>query len=117
ASTRLRPGVLLLGGAVALVLMFLLLPSLIIVPMSLGTSSFIEFPPRGLTLRWYFEYLGDPDWIAATLFSLRIALATTVCATVIGTLAAVALVRGNLPGRSAIHAVTLSPLVMPHIVI
>jgi mannopine transport system permease protein len=88
-----------------------------VIPMSLGTSAYIEFPPRGLTLRWYLEYLRDPDWTAATFFSLRIALATTVCATAIGTLAAIALVRGNLPGRSAIQALTLSPMVVPHIVI
>jgi mannopine transport system permease protein len=108
---------LVLGGAVGLILFFLILPTLVVIPMSLGKSAYIEFPPRGLTLRWYLDYLHDPDWMAATLFSLRIALATTVCATVIGTLAAIALVRGNLPGKSAIQALTLSPMVVPHIVI
>ena len=36
--------------------------------------------------------------MAATWFSLKIAVATTIAATVIGTLAAIALVRGRLPG-------------------
>src|SRR5213083_1228218 len=88
-------------------LFFLVLPTLIVIPMSFGTSAFIEFPPRGFTLQWYLKYLQDPDWMAATFFSLRIALATTVCATAIGTLASIALVRGNLPAKSMIQGLTL----------
>jgi mannopine transport system permease protein len=118
ASRRpLSPGRIAGVALVALVLFFLILPTMIIVPMSLGTASYIEFPPRGLTGRWYLDYLRDPDWMAATWFSLRIAAATTVAATVIGTLAALAMVRGRLPAGQALHALTLSPLVVPHIVI
>src|SRR5262245_32713811 len=100
---------------VGLILLFLILPTLIVIPMSIGTATYIEFPPQGLTMRWYKAYLGDPDWTAATLFSLRVALATTTLATVTGTLAAIALVRGNLPGKAAIQGLILSPMVMPHI--
>lgn len=114
---RLPIGAALFALAVGLILFFLILPTLIVIPMSLGTASYIEIPPHGLTLRWYADYLSDPDWIAATLFSLRVALGTTVTATVVGTLAAVALVRGTLPGKTAIQALTLSPMVMPHIVV
>lgn len=103
--------------AVALILFFLILPTLIVIPMSLGTASFIQFPPKGLTLRWYLDYFGDPAWMEATWFSLKIALATTVTATTVGTLAAIAFVRGNLPGAQLIQALSLSPLVIPHIVI
>jgi len=117
ALPRTAIGTLIFGGAVGLILFFLILPTLIVIPMSLGTSTYIEFPPRGVTLRWYLDYLRDPDWMAATFFSLRIALATTASATVVGTLASIALVRGNLPGKSVIQALTLSPMVVPHIVI
>src|SRR6266487_2181020 len=114
---RVGAGTLVIGAVVGLVLFFLILPTVIVIPMSLGTSTYIEFPPRGLTLRWYLKYLQDPDWMAATFFSLRIALATTVCATAIGTLASIALVRGNLPAKSMIQGLTLAPMVVPHIVI
>lgn len=107
----------LLGLPVAAILFFLVLPTLIVIPMSLGEASHLQFPPRGLTLRWYRDYFADPDWMAATWFSLRIALATTLAATVIGTLASIALVRGRLPGAGLIHTLTLSPMVVPHIVI
>ncbi|MGV6873954.1 ABC transporter permease [Pseudochelatococcus sp. B33] len=108
---------LLFGLTVGLILFFLVLPTFLVFPMSLGTAAYIEFPPRGLTLKWYLEYIQDPDWMAATFFSLRIAAATTVSATVVGTLAAIALVRGALPGKTLIQALTLSPMVVPHIVI
>ncbi len=110
-------GYLALGALVALILFFLVLPTLIIIPISFGTAQYIEFPPSGLTFHWYNEYLLDPDWISATFFSLKIAAATTLTATVIGTMAAVALVRGNLPGKAVIHALALSPLIVPHIII
>jgi mannopine transport system permease protein len=108
---------LLFATLVSLILIFLILPTLIVVPMSLGTASYIEFPPRGLTLKWYFDYFRDSDWMAATWFSLKIAAATTVVSCVIGTLAAIALVRGKLPGKEVLQALTLSPLVVPHIVV
>ncbi|MGO4741605.1 ABC transporter permease [Bosea sp. 2KB_26] len=106
-----------LNGFVGLVLAFLLLPTLLVVPMSLGEASYIQFPPRGLTLKWYQAYFADTDWMSATWFSLRIAFATTLTATVIGTLAAFALIRGNLPGARALQALTLAPLIVPHIVL
>lgn len=110
-------GRLIFATVVGAVLFFLILPTLIVIPISLGTAAYIEFPPRGLTLKWYLDYLSDPDWMAATWFSLKIAVATTIAATVIGTLAALAMVRGRLPGKDFIQALTLSPMVVPHIVI
>lgn len=107
----------LLNGFVALVLVFLLLPTLLVVLMSLGEASYIQFPPKGLTLKWYQAYFGDGDWMSATWFSLRIALATTTAATIIGTLASFAIVRGKLPGSQTIQALTLAPLIVPHIVL
>ncbi|MGX9120862.1 ABC transporter permease [Mesorhizobium sp. BHbsci] len=105
------------GLVVALILFFLILPTLIVIPISFGSAPYIEFPPSGLTLHWYIEYFSNPDWIAATLFSLRIAFFTTISATIIGTLAAVALVRGDLPGKSLVLGLALSPLIVPHIII
>lgn len=109
-------GRLIFASAVGAVLFFLVLPTLVIIPISFGTASYIEFPPRGLTLKWYLDYFRDPDWMATTWFSLKIAVATTVAATVIGTLGALAMVRGRLPGKDFVQALTLSPMVVPHIV-
>ena len=99
------------------VLAFLILPTLLVLPMSFSETSYLRFPPSGFSLRWYQAYLTDPEWIAATLFSLKIALLTTLAATALGTMAALALARGDLPGREMINALMLAPLVVPHIVL
>jgi mannopine transport system permease protein len=107
----------LLGGfLIGAILLFLVLPTLLVIPISLNDSSYIEFPPKSLTLRWYIDFLSDPDWREATIFSLKIALSTTIASTVIGTLAAIGLVRGNLPGKSLLQALSLGPMIVPHVV-
>ena len=98
------------------VLAFLILPSILIVPMSLGSADHLEFPPSGLSLRWYEEYLADPAWTRPTAFSFQIAVLTTVLATVVGTMAALALVRGEIRGKSLVNAAIIAPLIVPLIV-
>lgn len=101
---------------VVLILFFLVLPTLMILPMSLSTSTHLQFPPEGLTLDWYLAFFGDPDWMAATWFSLRIAIATSLAATVIGTMASLAIERGDLPFKGLVNALALGPMIVPHIV-
>jgi mannopine transport system permease protein len=108
---------LVCGLVLALILFFLILPTLIIIPMSLSTTSHLQFPPEGLTLAWYAAYFSDPDWMAATWFSVRIAVATSVTATIVGTMAALAIARGDLPFKGALHALSLGPMIVPHIVL
>lgn len=110
-------GVIAAGAVIGGILFFLLLPTLIVIPMSLSETDYIEFPPQGLTLKWYSAYFGDADWMAATWFSLKIALATTATATVVGTMAALAIVRGNLPFRSFLQTLALGPMIVPHIIL
>ena len=101
----------------AAILLFLVLPTLIIVPMSFSPTPYLHFPPAGLSLRWYRAYLFDPDWIDATLFSAQIAGWTTLASTVIGTMGSVALVRGRLPGRQTVEALLLAPLIVPPVIV
>lgn len=116
SSLRWVSGVL--GGlTVSLILFFLVLPTLMILPISLSTSTHLQFPPEGLTLDWYAAFFGDPDWMAATWFSLRIAIATSLTATVIGTMAALAIERGDLPLKGLLNALALGPMIVPHIVL
>jgi mannopine transport system permease protein len=109
------PGLVLSALCVA-ILLFLVVPILIIVPMSLTARDYIEFPPSALSLRWYVAYFTDPDWIHPTLFSLKIAILSTLAATICGTSAALALVRGGLLGNNLVNAVIASPLVVPAVI-
>jgi mannopine transport system permease protein len=98
-----------------LVCLFLMVPTIIVVPMSFGPDRHLQFPPRGLTLHWYAEYFGDRDWIEATLFSLQAGVVAALLATAIGTMVALALVRGRPPFRRAIETLVVGPVVVPHI--
>jgi mannopine transport system permease protein len=114
ALALVGPWLLRLG--VAAILVFLILPTLIILPISLGGADFLQFPPQSLSLRWYEEYFNDPGWTRPTTFSFEIATIVTVVATVVGTLAALALVRGSLRGRPVLNALVIAPLIVPVIV-
>lgn len=101
----------------AFLLFVLVLPTMIIVPMSFSKTTHLTFPPQGLTLAWYRAYFNDPDWMAATWFSLKIAFATCMTATVVGTMSALALVRGDMRFKAVLQALSLGPMIVPHIVL
>ena len=100
----------------ALVFAFLTLPMIIVALLSVSASPYLVFPPPGFSLRWYAAYFADPIWIDATVRSVKVALATTVAATVLGTLLAFSLVRGRYPGRALVDQLAIAPLIVPAIV-
>jgi len=96
---------------------FLVVPTFFLVPVSFSEGEFIEWPPRGFSLRWYEEYFGSSVWRDATLRSLWVAVTTAFASLALGIPAALALSRPGLPARSAILALIVSPLVLPHIIV
>lgn len=101
---------------VGLVLAYLILPVLIIVPMSFSGTRFLTFPPPSLSLRWYAEYFGNRNWMQATGVSLAVAASTVVVATPLGVAAAYAISYSQLRLMRAIHLVLMLPLVVPVII-
>jgi putative spermidine/putrescine transport system permease protein len=83
ASARLWGG--LLATTAGLVLAFLMLPILVIVPLSFNAGRYLIFPLEGFSLRWYADFLGSPIWRSALANSLLIAAATTIVSTILGT--------------------------------
>ena len=116
-TERAGPGEWAFRAACVIILVFLMLPTLLVIPMSLSPSDYLRLPPSGLSLRWYQAFLSDPDWMDATLFSVEVAACTMVAATLIGAAASVALVRGRFYGRAVVGALLLAPLIVPHIVV
>lgn len=110
-------GAILFKGVCGLVFLFLLIPTIVVVPASFSDTRYLTFPPSSWSLRWYAAYFNDAEWVSATLFSLKIAGLTTVTAVVLGTMGALALVRGRVPFKGAARAVVLAPMIVPHIVI
>lgn len=95
----------------------LLLPVLVIAYLSFSDAAYFVFPAPSYSLRNYRAYLADPRWIEATFASIRVALMTMGIATVLGTMLAFGLSRGRVPGRGAVVALVLSPIIMPTIVV
>ena len=100
-----------------LVLAFLILPILIIVPLSFSSGTFLTFPLPGLSLRWYEEFFTSAPWQLSLRNSLIVASATTALATFLGTLAALGLTRARLPGQSLLMGLIVSPMVVPLVIV
>ncbi len=99
------------------VLAFLVLPTLIVVPMSFSASQYLEFPPQHWSLRWYAAYAGSAEWRRATATSLKAAGLTVLVATPLGTLAAYGLIAAGVRRARAVPALLLAPLVVPVILV
>ena len=103
-------------GSVALGLAFLYLPIVILVIYSFNASRLVTVW-GGWSVRWYVELLHDRAMLESAWVTLRIALLSATAATVLGTLAAVALVRlGRFRGRVLFTGMVYAPLVMPEVI-
>lgn len=100
-----------------LVAVLLVLPTLIVIPMSFGTSKTFQFPPQGFTLDLYEHFFTDPRWISSLGNSVLVGVLASLVSTIVGTAAAIGLHR--LTGRLAGIARTLLmvSLVSPAIVV
>lgn len=107
---------ILLYGFVALVLAWLMIPILIILPMSFSGARFLAFPPPSWSLRWYEAYLGSAAWMQATRVSLIVAVSSAVIATIFGTAAAYALNLMQSRLVRSLQALLLLPLIVPIVI-
>jgi ABC-type spermidine/putrescine transport system permease subunit II len=108
---------LVLLAACAPVLLFLLLPSLIIVPMALTRGNLIQFPPDWISVHSFGDYFRDPLWRTSTLLSFQVAALAVVTACLAGTTAAVALHGRRFAGRGLVAGIIMAPIVVPLVVL
>jgi putative spermidine/putrescine transport system permease protein len=105
-------------AVLALAAVFAALPILVSIILSFDGRTFIgPFPPQSLSLRWYAEFLNDSYYHEGLKTSLLVSGIATLVSTVTGVAAAVALDRFDFPGRQALQALLVSPLVIPTVVI
>jgi ABC-type spermidine/putrescine transport system permease subunit II len=102
---------------VALCLAYLLLPSLIIVPMSFSNQSYLSFPPAGFSMRWYQGLAGDSAWRGAAANSFLIGIPAALIAVALGTVSALATERGALRWATAGVALIVAPMMLPHVIL
>jgi len=102
--------------SLALGFAFLYLPIVILVIYSFNASRLVTVW-GGWSLRWYTEFFHDRAMLEAALMSFRVAATSATIATLLGTLAAVALSRGTrFKGRTLFSGMLYAPLVMPEVI-
>lgn len=96
--------------------LYLVLPILIILPVSLTDQRFLSLPQDGLSLRHFATVLGSPEWLHSIWQSFTIAVASTILSVVVGTLCAIGCWRISTRATELIRALMLLPLIIPSIV-
>ena len=100
----------------AAVFAFLIVPILVIIPLSFNAEPYFTYPMPGFSLRWYEEFFTSPQWLLGLQNSIVVGVFATLVATVLGTLAALGLNRAEYPGKPAILAVLISPIIVPIVI-
>ncbi|HUH95175.1 MAG TPA: ABC transporter permease [Casimicrobiaceae bacterium] len=101
----------------ALFIAFILAPLAIVCVVSFTPLGYISLPTDGLSLRWFGAILDNPRFIRAFWLSLTLGLVSSLIASALAIPAALAISRHRFPGRDAISAFLLSPLMIPSIVL
>ena len=100
----------------SLVAIFLVVPMVIIVPMSFSKAISFEFPPPGYWTGYYAQYFSSRSWLDATANSFIIAFGTMVFTLIVALPAAFGFVRYRFLGKSALNLVMMVPIIVPAVV-
>ena len=107
----------------AAVFLFLIAPILVVIPLSFNAVPFFTFTekmltldPSGYSVRWYQDFFTSLNWRGAVKNSIAIAVFATLIATTLGTLAALGLSRAEMPYKSLIMGLLISPMIVPLII-
>ncbi len=106
-----------------MIFVFLITPILVVLPLSFNAEDFFTFTdkmlqldPAGYSLKHYQDFFSNNEWQRSFKNSLIIAPIATVISVSLGTLAAIGLSQSHVPGRRAIMAVLISPMIVPLII-
>ncbi|BBP98941.1 spermidine/putrescine ABC transporter permease [Burkholderia sp. SFA1] len=97
--------------------LFLLLPSLVIVPISFGGGTELTFPPKTFSLALFKQFFADPAWWGACVTSVSVALIASAISIGVGVPGAYALARGRFPGKRVLETFAITPMLVPVVVL
>lgn len=97
-------------------LLFLVLPALIAIPVSLTPKRFLSMPQGEYSLRHFEKLFTSPEWLSSFWQSGVIAISTSALATCLGTLCAIGLWRVTSRYSEIVRAFLLLPLIIPQII-
>lgn len=96
--------------------LFIIAPLVMVIAVSFTSNGYLSLPTDGLSLRWFYAILDNPDFIDAFWMSVWLAFISASIAVMISVPASLAIARHKFFGRDAISAFLLSPLMIPHLV-
>lgn len=105
-----------LSGLALIIAALLVLPIMVVIPLSFTAQASFMFPPRAYSTRWYEALFTDPNWVFPLYDSLIVGLASTVVATVVGTAACFGIRRLNKKLQLVCIGVLLLPVVVPIVI-
>lgn len=112
-----RGGWILIKILTVLVYVFMFAPIAVVLILSVNSSRFGGFPMAGFSLQWYGKLFENEAVVRAFHTSLWIGVLTAVVCTGLGTMAALALVRYEFPGKQWVNALIVGPILVPETVL
>ncbi len=107
----------------ALVFFFLIAPILVIIPLSFNAEPYFTFNeamlslnPDAFSIRWYEDIINNQQWLHSIKNSIIVAIFATALSSFLGTLAALGLSRQEMPYRTVIMSLLISPMIVPLII-
>lgn len=98
-------------------MILLVLPTLIVIPMSFSESQYLEFPPETWSTRWYRHYFNSTEWMLATKTSFKAAFLTMLVATPVGVLAAYGLHASKVRFIRVAFVLLITPMMVPVVLV
>ena len=105
------------------IFVFLIMPILVVMPLSFNSQDFftftpemLKFEPEGYSLKHYRDFFTNNEWQRSFKNSLLIAPVATLVSVSLGTLAAIGLSQSHVPFERAIMAILISPMIVPLII-
>ena len=106
-----------------LIFFFLIAPIVVIIPLSFNAVPFFTFTPEMLSLdpagystKWYADFFTNLNWQGAVRNSFIIAIFSTLISTTLGTIAALGLSRAEMPAKTVVMGILISPMIVPLII-
>ncbi len=96
---------------------FMLAPIVVVCLVAFTPEGFLSLPTNGFSLRWFRAIADYPEFVHAFWVSLGLGALSSLVAVLVAVPAALALTRYPVPGRGALQALFLSPLMIPHVVL
>ncbi|OON92064.1 MAG: polyamine ABC transporter permease [Epulopiscium sp. Nele67-Bin002] len=102
----------------ACILIFIMIfPAIIIIPQAFTSVNYFKYPIEEFSLKWFEKFFANSEWVVGLQRSIGIALVSAIIATILGTMAAVAVNKFNFKGKSLFMSIMIAPMVVPVIVV